>query len=159
MEIDGHSSPASQTRLGDWVPTDSRERIGDTERSAVCDALSEHFAAGRLTPDDLDQRLNLAVHAVTRDDLHLLTADLPTIGTLPSRQPSPGRSLPALSVLAMVGLFGSLVVAGGLLVVLGAVSPVLFIGAWVGGTAAAVGGASAGYLIMQHVRIHRPDRR
>ncbi|QDP95938.1 DUF1707 domain-containing protein [Microlunatus elymi] len=160
----GRPGPAHRPGFGEltWY---GGERIGDVERSATCDALADHFAAGRLGSEDLEYRLNLAVQAVTRDDLLRLTADLPASGPSAAptvRQPTPGglqppRSWPAMSVLAALGLIGSLLIAGGMLIVLGLVSPVLFLGACVGGLAAAVGGASAGYLLQQHVRLRRPD--
>ena len=163
-------SPAPRDRFGDlaWFGGEARyggERIGEVERSATCDTLSEHFAAGRLSAEDLELRLSLAVRAVTQDDLRGLVADLPSdalaAASSPTspRQPTTSRSWPAMSVLAMLALIGSLLVAGGMLIVLGAVSPLLFVGACLGGTAAAVGGASAGYLLHQHVRLRRLDER
>ncbi|SDS80821.1 DUF1707 SHOCT-like domain-containing protein [Microlunatus soli] len=136
------------------------ERVGDAERSAVCDALSTHFAAGRLGAEDLEYRLTMAVQAVTRDDLYRLTADLPTASQpVPSghRPPPTQRAWPALSVLAVLALIGSFVVAGGMLMVLGAVEPFLFVAACFGGTAAALGGASGTYLLMRHLRLRRAD--
>jgi hypothetical protein len=43
---------------GSWVsgrPT-SEMRIGDAEREAAVTALGEHFAAGRLTKEEYDER-------------------------------------------------------------------------------------------------------
>ncbi|WP_203567158.1 DUF1707 SHOCT-like domain-containing protein [Aestuariimicrobium ganziense] len=51
--------------------------IGDLERDATCQQLAQHFAAGRLTADELDQRVDASMRARTNIDLHLLTADLP----------------------------------------------------------------------------------
>ncbi len=53
------------------------QRIGDLERDAVCHALSEHFTAGRLSPDEFDGRVELAIRARTEADLRGLLADLP----------------------------------------------------------------------------------
>lgn len=52
-------------------------RIGDAERERAVSELSEHFAAGRMTPDELDERLELAWRARTAADLAPLFADLP----------------------------------------------------------------------------------
>ncbi|MFC4586939.1 DUF1707 SHOCT-like domain-containing protein [Sphaerisporangium corydalis] len=52
-------------------------RIGDAERDEVMTALREHFAQGRLTHDELDERLDTALGARTVGDLRRVTADLP----------------------------------------------------------------------------------
>jgi hypothetical protein len=53
-------------------------RVGDAEREAVAAELREHFASGRLTQDELNERLDQAFAAKTRGDLHALTTDLPS---------------------------------------------------------------------------------
>ena len=52
-------------------------RIGDAERIAAATALGDHFAAGRIDQDELDQRLSTAYAARTFADLEPLFADLP----------------------------------------------------------------------------------
>ncbi|MEV7969872.1 DUF1707 domain-containing protein [Sphaerisporangium sp. NPDC088356] len=52
-------------------------RIGDAERDEVMTALREHFAQGRLTHAELDERLDTALAARTAGDLRQVTADLP----------------------------------------------------------------------------------
>lgn len=54
-------------------------RIGDVERTQVCDLLADHFAAGRLRESELDERMGLAVAAVTTRDLDALLWDLPAL--------------------------------------------------------------------------------
>jgi hypothetical protein len=56
-------------------------RIGTAEREAAANALSEHFAAGRLDRDELDERLDRAYAAKTGADLELLFQDLPRAGS------------------------------------------------------------------------------
>jgi len=64
--------------------TDSdRLRIGDAERDAVAKALHDHFAAGRLTREELDQRLDATLAAKTRGDLAAVVHDLPEPTGLP----------------------------------------------------------------------------
>jgi hypothetical protein len=61
-------------------PADPRAgalRIGDAERDEACRALGEHFAAGRLTRAEFDERTTAAWAARTRADLGPLFADLP----------------------------------------------------------------------------------
>jgi hypothetical protein len=52
-------------------------RIGDRERSAAAERLSAHAAAGRLTVEELEERLERAQAAVHARDLAALEADLP----------------------------------------------------------------------------------
>jgi len=58
-------------------------RIGDAERDAVTEALHEHFAMGRLTRAELDERLGAALGAKTERDLREVLADLPAPHGLP----------------------------------------------------------------------------
>jgi hypothetical protein len=52
-------------------------RIGDDEREAAVRALGDHFAAGRLTKEEFDERSEQAWVARTRSALMPLFADLP----------------------------------------------------------------------------------
>ena len=52
-------------------------RVGDAEREAVASQLREHYADGRLSLDELNERLDQAFAAKTRADLHTVTRDLP----------------------------------------------------------------------------------
>jgi DUF1707 SHOCT-like domain len=52
-------------------------RIGDVEREAAATELREHYAQGRLTLEEFNQRLDAVFKATTRRDLNLLTNDLP----------------------------------------------------------------------------------
>ena len=64
-------------------------RIGDAERDVAMAQLREHFVAGRLTFDELSERIDAALIAKTQRQIDRLTADLP-------RPPRPARSEPAL---------------------------------------------------------------
>lgn len=78
-------------------------RIGDRERDATAAELQEHFANGRLTLEEFNERLDAVFAARTQSDLSRITADLPHVrsgGTpLPSsrtgRPHRPGGGLPA----------------------------------------------------------------
>jgi len=52
-------------------------RIGDAERDEALDKLGEHFAAGRLTREELDERTDLAIGARFDSDLEQIFRDLP----------------------------------------------------------------------------------
>lgn len=53
-------------------------RVGDAEREAAASELREHYASGRLTLDELNERLDKAFAAKTRADLSVLMTDLPS---------------------------------------------------------------------------------
>jgi len=53
-------------------------RASDTDRDATVDLLREAAGEGRLTLEELTDRIEAAVNAVTRSDLVLLTGDLST---------------------------------------------------------------------------------
>ncbi|GAA4628897.1 DUF1707 domain-containing protein [Actinoallomurus vinaceus] len=68
-------------------------RVGDAERDEVASALHEHFAQGRLTREELDERLSAALSAKTVGDLRKVTRDLPAGPDALSR-PLAGPGLP-----------------------------------------------------------------
>jgi Domain of unknown function (DUF1707) len=53
-------------------------RVSDGEREAAAAELREHFASGRLTQDELEERLTAVFAAKTRGDLSGLFTDLPS---------------------------------------------------------------------------------
>ncbi|TDT33152.1 DUF1707 SHOCT-like domain-containing protein [Naumannella halotolerans] len=67
-------------------------RIGHAERDAVVDDLRNAAAEGRLTLEELDQRLEAALEARTLSDLDPLVADLPV--SPPSRRFDPRSAQP-----------------------------------------------------------------
>ena len=52
-------------------------RIGDQERDEALDTLGEHFAAGRLSREEFDERAEQAIGARFDRDLAALFRDLP----------------------------------------------------------------------------------
>jgi hypothetical protein len=84
-------------------------RIGDDEREAAVRALGDHFAAGRLTKEEFDERSEQAWAARTRSALMPLFADLPRPPGRPtastdrgSGHERPGRGLGAWLVPVLV---------------------------------------------------------
>ncbi len=55
-------------------------RVSDAEREAAAAELREHFASGRLTQDEMDERLTAVFAAKTRADLNVVFTDLPSSG-------------------------------------------------------------------------------
>jgi hypothetical protein len=84
--------PREQLVPGWRVPGSSRYdydlRIGDAERDATMALLREHFVAGRLTFDELTERIDLALAAKTQGHIDNLMADLPRPPRAP-RRPAP----------------------------------------------------------------------
>ena len=66
-------------------------RIGDAERDAAAADLGEHYAAGRLTFDELNERLDAVFSSKTLGQLTRIMADLPGSGRLAWRA-GPGRA-------------------------------------------------------------------
>jgi hypothetical protein len=60
-------------------------RAGDDDRRRVADELQQHYVAGRLSSEELTERVQKANAARTFGDLDALTADLPP---LPSPVPA-----------------------------------------------------------------------
>jgi hypothetical protein len=71
-------------------------RIGDTERDKAMAELGDHFAAGRLTWEEFDTRVDQAMAARFDQDLQPLFVDLPRTEPVPSR---PAGPLPGLRVM------------------------------------------------------------
>ncbi len=55
----------------------SRLRASDADRDRVAALLQEHHAEGRLSAEEFDERLDVALHARTLGELDELLADLP----------------------------------------------------------------------------------
>lgn len=71
-------------------------RIGDAERDAAAAALGDHYAAGRLTKTEYDERVDQVWAAWFQADLDPVFADLPRpraggSGARPSADLVPGR--------------------------------------------------------------------
>ena len=67
-------------------------RVSDAEREATVGRLRVAGGEGRLTLEELGERVELADAARTRGDLEALTADLPDTGRRFSRRSSRRRS-------------------------------------------------------------------
>jgi hypothetical protein len=54
-------------------------RVSDEQRDRAAQEIREHFAAGRLTDDELSDRIQAVYGARTEGELKALTADLPKL--------------------------------------------------------------------------------
>jgi hypothetical protein len=68
-------------------------RVSHEDRDRVAEELRVAAGDGRLTADELDERLERALTARTYDDLAVLTVDLPAAGTAKGVPPAPQKDL------------------------------------------------------------------
>jgi hypothetical protein len=71
---------------------DDRFRVTDADRDHATALLREHFAAGRLTAGELDDRLTAALRAVTSGDLRRALAGLPGCPVAPQAHRVPPQA-------------------------------------------------------------------
>jgi Domain of unknown function (DUF1707) len=71
-------------------------RVGDADREAVAAQLREHYADGRLTLEELNERLDQTFAARTRDDLNTVLRDLPYVSRPFTGAPAGGTGWPAV---------------------------------------------------------------
>ncbi|TNY38792.1 DUF1707 SHOCT-like domain-containing protein [Thermomonospora catenispora] len=76
---------------------DPRMRASDADRDRVAEALREHCAVGRITVEELQERLQAVYDAKTYGELEAVTADLPEEDLYQRPLPSPrtGSAEPA----------------------------------------------------------------
>jgi hypothetical protein len=94
----------------------SELRASDAERERVVAFLREHALLGRLTDDELEERIGLSYASVTVGDLEKLIADLPRAGR-PARAPARTQRRPPARrqrpPIALIGLgIGAVLVSG-----------------------------------------------
>jgi hypothetical protein len=58
-------------------------RASDADRDRVAEALRDHFAAGRLSEEELSDRIDAVYKATTMQELDHLRGDLPTLPASP----------------------------------------------------------------------------
>ena len=121
-------------------------RVSDSDRDRAIAELSEHFQAGRITTDELEERTGRALRARTAGDLAELFTDLPrkpapmggpaprvTPGTAPALPPAsapPARSggVPVIPlVVAAVLVLGGFITGHSIVAALVPVLIVLFV--------------------------------
>jgi hypothetical protein len=61
-------------------------RVSDEQRERAAREIREHYAAGRLSDDELAERLDAVYQARTEDQLRALRADLPLLPATPQQQ-------------------------------------------------------------------------
>ena len=95
------------------MATNDRIRVSDADRERVTARLRDHYAEGRLTREELDERVAAALNAKTVGDLRQLMTDLP--GDAPLARPVPvagpvlvrrgPRILPLLALIMLAAVF------------------------------------------------------
>ena len=95
----GRSNPGQQRAPGRQAHSPARQamRIGDAERDTATAELGDHYAAGRLTLDELHERIALALSARTHGQLTRVMRDLPSLRREPRplAGPAAGEPLPS----------------------------------------------------------------
>jgi hypothetical protein len=139
--------------------TDDRIRVSDADRERAAARLREHFAEGRLSSDELDERIAAALTAKTVGDVRRIMADLP--GPVPAppqarqsppRAPRPGavfRRGPRIVPLAVFALIAALVIPGAGWLFLALLQLVVVL--WL---AACLAGILAATRLRRHIRHH-----
>jgi hypothetical protein len=61
-------------------------RVSDEQRDRAAQEIREHYAAGRLTDDELSDRVQAAYTARTEQELRRLLSDLPKLPASPAQQ-------------------------------------------------------------------------
>ena len=92
-------------------------RIGDAERDHAASALGEHYATGRLTKEEYEERSGQVWAAKFQSDLEPLFADLPSPWTrvrTPVRTARPPRPAPVapLAPIFVIGLVVAAILTG-----------------------------------------------
>lgn len=88
-------------------------RVSDADRDRALAQLSEHFQAGRLTAEELDERSGRALRARAGEELAGLLADLPRDQPPPVPSAAVSRSgtrLPGRAPAARIGIAAAAVV-------------------------------------------------
>jgi hypothetical protein len=75
------------------VPDPQHLRASDADRERVAEKLREAAGDGRLTMDELDERLDAVYAAKTYAELVPITSDLPDTGNVPAPSQSPSRDV------------------------------------------------------------------
>jgi hypothetical protein len=100
---------------------DDRIRVSDADRDRLTAQLRDHFAAGRITRGELEERLSAALNAKTFGDLRQIMTDLPgPVPAPPVTVPSPRathawavrRRHPPFPPLILLALLGALLIPG-----------------------------------------------
>jgi len=102
------------------MTTDCRVRVSDQDRQGAVELFSEAYAVGRLSREELDERVTAAYSAKTYGELRDLTANLPRPAastglpseTVASRRAPQGASRRLVSV--MIWMLFALVLAADL---------------------------------------------
>jgi hypothetical protein len=97
MVVEGAMSAGFDMRAGSGEQAGTGLRVSDAERDGTAAELREHYAAGRLSLDELNERISQAFAAKTRGDLDAVMHDLPSLrpgGTAIPGYAPPGAGQP-----------------------------------------------------------------
>jgi hypothetical protein len=98
--------------MGPQVARTQPVRVGDAERDDCIAHLQAHYSQGRLTSDELSDRLDLALTARTDADLARLVVDLPP-RAVPTRAAAPAKTRGWSMLIGLAALAVVLAATGG----------------------------------------------
>ncbi|GAA1398660.1 DUF1707 domain-containing protein [Luteococcus peritonei] len=133
--------------------------VGDSERDLVCEQLSLHFSAGRLTHEEFDQRTLAALQARSRAELGTCLVGLPvpqlpvvasSSGATPERRPTATQGAVAMLVALVSGAAAIFLVLAMMAGVMSASDSDFVAGLILGSLGA--GTAAAGFSHLAHLR-------
>jgi hypothetical protein len=84
----------------------ARLRASEVDRDLVAARLHSATVEGRLLPEELDERLGVALSARTCGELEPLVADLPGAPALPGDPRVPLRAVVAFVLVVLLALLG-----------------------------------------------------
>jgi DNA-binding PadR family transcriptional regulator len=91
--------PGGTNHQGTGRAIDDRIRTSDADRERATVRLQDHYAEGRLTREELDERVTAALEARTLGDLRRVMADLPgPAPVLQQARPLPPGTVPRLAL-------------------------------------------------------------
>ncbi len=93
----GGERPAARPGRGAPASRRPATRIGDAERDTAASELGDHYAAGRLTLDELHERIGLVLSARTHGQLGRVMRDLPSARREPRPLAAPAAGEPLLT--------------------------------------------------------------
>ena len=93
------------------VPDKGNLRASDADRERVADVLRQAAGDGRLTMEELDERLDAVYAAKTYAELEPITRDLPASGHVPAPSPVPAGDFQRVG--GVPGTHGAFAILGG----------------------------------------------
>ncbi len=83
--------PTADVGAGTEAPTPGGPRASDADRDRFAAMLERHYVEGRLSEDELSERMDRVLRARTLVELYALSSDLPDPPAVDVPRPAPGQ--------------------------------------------------------------------